>query len=60
MADHSSCNKARTQPEVRVRGHSEVKLRGQSEAGPSAQAVARVRPLMPESGVGLWPGLESV
>ena len=60
MPDHSCRGKARAQPEVRVRGHFEVKLRGQSEAGLSAQAVARVWPLMPESGVGLWPGLESV
>lgn len=51
---------ARTRPEVKVRGHSEVKFRGQSEVGLSVQPLARVSSLMPESGVGLWPGLESV
>jgi hypothetical protein len=50
-----------TQPEVRVRDHSEVKMgvnpkislvfRHQNER--LCQAVARVRPLMPELGVGL-------
>lgn len=66
--DHPSQAEARTQPEVRVRGHSEVKigvslhlglvLRHQDER--LCQAVARVRSLMPELGVGLRPGLESV
>lgn len=52
--DHLSHAEAGIQPEVRVSGHSEVKFRGQTEAG------ARVGSLMPESGVGLWPGLDSV
>lgn len=52
--DNPRHSETRTQPEARVRGHSEVNFRGQSEAG------ARAGPLMPESGVSLWPGIVSL